>query len=80
MRKSPWRSAEAPQPWFVSESDTCPARCGGFLVHRRDGLPGRRCGFCATPETVATVQVRFPNGNEVRLGIGELRRMLRGTA
>jgi ribosomal protein S27AE len=60
----------------TTEADVCPNSCGGFLTARRDRQPGRRCGACGTPEPVASVAVRFRNGIEVRVGLGELRRLL----
>jgi hypothetical protein len=35
---------------------TC--RCGGPLVRRRDGRPGRRCGRCGRPADRLEVRVR----------------------
>jgi ribosomal protein S27AE len=33
----------------VSEADFCP-ECGGGIVQRHDGKPGRRCGMCGLEE------------------------------
>jgi ribosomal protein S27AE len=34
---------------IVSEADFCP-ECGGGIVRRHDGKPGRRCGVCGLEE------------------------------
>ncbi|HXF74092.1 MAG TPA: hypothetical protein VNO79_15980 [Actinomycetota bacterium] len=40
------------------DRDTC-ARCGGPLVRRRDGLPGRRCARCGIPEPGVPLTLAF---------------------
>jgi hypothetical protein len=66
------------QPFAVTESDVCPRACGGFLVRRQDGKPGRRCGACGAPERIASVRLNLPDGGHEDVDLAELRRAVLG--
>jgi hypothetical protein len=44
-------------PQAFTDLNTCP--CGGPIIRRRDGQPGRRCGRCGRPADEVLVRVRL---------------------